>query len=132
MQEAPRVGSYDLLVANLVIGSRGALEGGLRWPVIQRLALPERREELESAQLADVGLARAAVLDSQQALDLLCQLYEVGTIEVNSLFKQGITTDVLVGVGILASAQFCEVDESAIRVTTSGMQYVNKLIGFDE
>jgi len=132
MQEAPRVGSYDLLVANLVIGSRGALEGGLRWPVIQRLALPERREELESAQLADVGLARAAVLDSQQALDLLCQLYEVGAIGINGLSKQGITTDLLVGVGILASAQFCEVDESAIRVTTSGMQYVNKLIGFDE
>ena len=125
-------GIYDSLAEILVKGTGGALEGGLRWPVIQRLALSERREELESAQLEEVGLARAAVLDSPQALDLLCQLYEVGAIGVNSLSKQGITPDLVVSVGILASAQLCEVDKSAIRITTSGIQYVNELIGSAE
>src|SRR3972149_9758133 len=114
MQERLPRGIYDLLVENLVKGSRGALEGEMRSPVISRIALSERREELESAQLEEVGLARAAVLDSPWALDLLCQLYKLGAIGVNGLSKRRTIIDILVGVGILASAQLCEVDKSAI------------------
>jgi len=72
------------------------------------------------------------VLDSPWALDLLCQLYKLGAIGVNGLSKRRTIIDILVGVGILASAQLCEVDKSAIRITTSGIQYVNELIGSAE
>ncbi|KKQ89497.1 MAG: hypothetical protein UT12_C0012G0008 [Candidatus Curtissbacteria bacterium GW2011_GWC2_38_9] len=106
----------------LVRSSRGALREESRHLPPQLRSFPELQEESKLAE--EVRLAQAAVWDSDEALKLISQLYGVGAITMSDYLAQGVTPDLVAGMGILAKAQYCEVDKSAIRITISGMRFV--------
>lgn len=73
-----------------------------------------------------IRIAEAAVVDYPPALQLLTELNSTGLLVLRDL-QARLNLDLLIAVGLLAAAQFCEIDGESLRITGSGVDFIREL-----